>query len=187
MAVLAWAQQELALGMWPILTDGHTHAHSMVSWHAVCVTTGCPQPRAASGARYTLTHLMSGPPAQTKHHDMIEVMLDDPLCLSLSKLSYSFTTLLATGGDVTSIKQSSRNESEHARYMRCVSSTCRAYSDLSCLCMPVIREWSNGRLGSVWWAPWLSPILTPSGTWRDWIIDGKHKLFTQPPSLHQHC
>lgn len=157
MAVLAWAQQELALGMWPILTDGHTHAHSMVSWHAVCVTTGCPQPRAASGARYTLTHLMSGPPAQTKHHDMIGVMLDDPLCLSLSKLSYSFTTLLATGGDVTSIKQSSRNESEHARYMRCVSSTCR----LTPICLARACLWSENEVmaglevfgGPPGWAP----------------------------------
>lgn len=35
--------------------------------------------------------------------------------------------------------------------------------------------------------PWLSPILPTSGTWRGWIIDSKHKLFTQPSSLHQHC
>lgn len=179
MAVLAWAQLGLALGKWPILTNGHTQQGSLAC--SVHVTTGCSQPRVASGARYIPSPAPA--PARSKHCDLIDI-LNDPLCLSLFKRS---TNSAATGANVTSIQWSTRNESEHARYMQRVSSIACLYSDLFCSWVPGMREWSNSRLGKCFgppgWAP--SPVF--------WHVERlnyrrqTHKLFTQPSSSHQHC
>lgn len=153
---------DYSIGVWT--------ARTWVSWHAVCIWP--------LGARSL------GRPVMFNQKTMIYLTFwltsHDPRYLSQFKLSYSSTVVLQM-----TMKRRCSSGTVKINLCTLLWEALRAYSDLLCSQVPVIQEWSNSRLGSVCWDPWLSPIprLVKGLNYRQQA----HRFFSQPSSLHQHC
>lgn len=165
-----------------------THIHTArcpgMHW---CLTTGFPQPPAASGDHYILTHLISGKGLHTsEHHDLIDILIDGGWPTPFISARTFLQLRSCWGGAVTLIQWSSQNESAHARWIKNVRAALQAPICIALECLWYHNEVIAGLRvfgGPPGWAP--SPYF--------WHVERlnyrqqTHKLFTQPSSLHQHC